>query len=198
GETHAVIGNPCPPPGSPFTTENLGHACESAGLRWRAYCEDLPAVGSDTCSFEGTLSSGLYTRKHCPWTDWDNLDHRNERPYRDLATDIASDSLPALAFVIPNNCHNTHNKGVPGCGVPEGDAWLASQLPALIQALGPRGILILTWDEDDNNAANHILTVFRGALVKRGHSSKRTVNHYTVLRTICDALGLAPFGPARA
>jgi len=185
-----ITSNDCPAPGSPFTTKNLGHACEAAGLTWRAYAEDLPTAGDATCS------SGLYARKHCPWTNWSNLDHRNERPFTDLATDIAAGRLPNLVFVVPNDCHNTHDNGTSGCTVPDGDQWLAAHLPALIAAVGANGMVVLTWDEDDDTASNHILTVFRGGPVRPGSVSSRRFTHNTLVRVVCDALGFAPFGAA--
>ncbi|MFI5372972.1 MAG: alkaline phosphatase family protein, partial [Candidatus Eisenbacteria bacterium] len=193
-----VYDNTCPAPGVPLMAENLGHACERAGIRWRAYTEDLPMAGSDTCSSEGNASAGLYTRKHEPWTDFGNLDHANERPYRDLAADIAAGRLPRLAFVIPNNCHNSHDATVAGCSAADADAWLSKALPPLLDAVGPRGLVILTWDEDDGSAGNHVLTVLAGGLVTPGAQSSRPITHYTVVRTICDALGIAPFGRAVA
>ena len=191
-----VTNDNCPAPGTPFAAENLGHACEAAGLSWRAYSENLAGVGGTACSYDGNTFTGLYTRKHDPWTNFTNVDHTRERPYGDLAVDIAAGNLPNLVFVIPNNCHNTHNSSTPGCGIANGDAWLAANLPAIRAALGPRGLLILTWDEDDSSAGNHILTVFDGPLVIAGAVSTRTVTHYTVVRTICDALGLTPFAAA--
>jgi phosphatidylinositol-3-phosphatase len=194
GSTLGVTVNTCPPPGTPFTAENFGHACEVAGLTWGAYSENLASAGSPACSYDGSASSGLYTRKHDPWTNFINLDHANEKPYTQLATDIAANALPNLVFVIPNNCHNTHNNTTPGCGVPEGDAWLSTNLPQLIAAMGPDGVLVLTWDEDDSSANNHILTVFVGPHVIPGYLSPRAITHYTVVRTLSDALGLPSFG----
>jgi len=193
-----ITNNNCPAPGTPLTAENLGSACQASGLSWRAYSENLAFAGSAACSYDGNASSGLYTRKHDPWTNFSNLDHARERPYGDLAADIAAGTLPNLVYVIPNNCHNTHNSGTPGCNIPDGDAWLAANLPALRTALGPTGLLILTWDEDDNFAGNHILTVFAGPRVIPGAVSTRTITHYTLVRTICDALGLTPFANAAA
>lgn len=187
GDTHGITTNDCLPPGKYLAGENLGHACEAAGLRWRAYSEDLPVAGSAVC----TWNSSLYTRKHEPWTSFGNLDHLNERPYADLAVDIANDSLPNLVFVVPNNQDNGHDTGAAYA-----DVWCSNNLPAMLDALDGRGIIILTWDEDDRNSNNHILTVFRGALVNPGMISSQMVTHYTVLRTICDALGLTPFGNA--
>jgi len=189
GSTLSVTNDNCPPFGSPYAAENLGHACEAAGLTWRAYSEDLPAAGYAGC----TANSSLYTRKHDPWTNFNNLNHQNERPYTDLPTDIQAHALPNLAFVIPNNCDNSHDGG---CNVLVGDNWLAANLPAMRQAVGPAGLVLLTWDEDDSNSLNHVLTVFAGDSAKAGFVSTRLLTHYTVLRTICDALGIAPFGNA--
>jgi hypothetical protein len=187
GATLGVTDNSCPARGSPFTAENLGHALETAGKTWRAYSEALPGKGSPVCRTKG----GLYTRKHAPWTQFKNLNHENERPYADLATDIANGTLPHLAFVVPNNCHNTHD-----CSLSAGDAWLAGVLPPLVPAVGRRGLVVLTWDEDDHSADNNILTVFAGPLVRPGTASARRITHYTLLRTLCDGLGIAPFGEA--
>lgn len=182
-----VTDNTCPPPLSPYVSENLGHACEAAGLTWKAYSENLPAPGSSACSAD----ANLYTRKHDPWTHFSNLVHSNEVPYSQLASDIGTHTLPDLAFVIPNNCNNTHD-----CTILTGDTWLSNNLPAMISAVGTRGLVILTWDEDDGSAGNRILTVFAGPLVKTNFISAQHVTHYTVVRTICDLLGLSPFNNA--
>jgi hypothetical protein len=187
GSTQGVRDDYCPPIGSPFAAENLGHACEAAGLTWRGYSENLPSPGWTGCS-AGTHG---YRRRHAPWTHFSNLNHAFELPYPELAIAETTGALPPLSFVIPNNCNNSHD-----CPVSTGDAWLATHLPGMLRAVGPRGVVILTWDEDDRNAANQILTVFAGPMVRPGYVSGQPITHYTVLRTICDALGLAPFGAA--
>jgi len=187
GSTMGVTDNGVPARGTPFTSENLGHACEAKGIAWNAYCEDLPAAGSPV------RHAGLYVRKHAPWTNWSNLDAARARPLPDLERAIAADSLPALLFVIPNLRHDTHDT-VTGTRV--GDDWLAAHVPGWLAALGPRGLLVLTWDEDDFTEGNHILTVFAGPLVTPGKVSAREMSHFSVLRTITDGLGLAPFGAA--
>ncbi len=190
GDTFGVTSDACPAPGSPYSAENLGHACEAAGLTWRAYSENLPEAGSSVC----TADNSLYTRKHDPWTNFSNLDHLNERPYSDLAADISGGTLPNLAFVIPNNCDDSHNT-TQGCTAEFGDTWLSNNVPAMIQAVG-NGIVVLTWDEDDSSLRNnnHILTVFAGPPVQSGYVSTQILSHYTVLRMICEALGIQPFG----
>lgn len=196
GSTLAVTNNNCPPAGSPFSAENLGHALEAAGKTWKAYSENLAVAGSSACSFDGDAASGLYTRKHEPWTQFANLNHQNERPYGDLAADLAADQLPNLAFVIPNNCHNSHNSTTAGCTVPDADTWLSQNLPPILGRLGPNGLLVLTWDEDDNVSNNRVLTVFAGPRVIPGMISTQVITHYTLVRMLCEALGLAPFAGA--
>ena len=197
GSTQGVTNDVCPAPGSPFGTANLGQAVEAAGKSWRAYSENLATAGATDCSFDGDASTGLYTRKHDPWTYFSNLDHSNERPYTDLAADLAAGQLPNLAFVIPNNCHNTHNSGSnPACSIANGDAWLAANLPPILAALGPADFLVLTWDEDDNSAGNNILTLLAGPAVLPGTVSTQFCTHYAVVRTIADALGVPAPGLA--
>ena len=98
--------------------------------------------------------------------------------------------------MVPNNCHNSHNFSTAGCGVPESDVWLSQNLPQMINAVGPNGLVILTYDEDLNNEGNRVLTVFVGPHVIPGATAGQLVYHYTVLRTICDALGLPAVGAA--
>jgi len=191
GSTQGIVNDSCPPAGAPFTTENLGHACEAKGLSWRSYSENLPQPGSTVCSASPAPFGSLYGRKHAPWVSFTNVDHSNEMPYEQLALDIAQNTLPKLAFVIPNNCHNAHD-----CPLDSTDAWLAREMPQMLSAVGPNGLVVLTWDEDDNFSGNQILTVMMGPLVRPGAVSERFVNLYSLLRTICDGLNLEPFGAA--
>jgi acid phosphatase len=158
------------------------------------YAENLPAPASTDCSADGTPVSGLYTRKHAPWTYFTNVDHNNERPYSELAGVLATHTLPNLTFIIPNNCHNTHNDLTPGCMLPDGDTWLSQNLPPILAELGPNGLLILTWDEDDTSSSQHILTVFVGPKVIPGAVYDPTIRHYTVTKLICDVLGIEVLG----
>jgi acid phosphatase len=62
GSTLSVTNDNCPPFGSPYSAENLGHACEAAGLTWRAYSENLPAAGYAGCTANGSLYTRSTTR----------------------------------------------------------------------------------------------------------------------------------------
>src|SRR5690242_10517681 len=64
GSTQGVVDDTCPPPGSPYTTPNLGAALLANGFTFAGYSEDLPAVGSTVCN------NLQYWRKHNPWVNW--------------------------------------------------------------------------------------------------------------------------------
>ncbi|HEX9176938.1 MAG TPA: acid phosphatase, partial [Mycobacterium sp.] len=58
-------------------------------------------------------------------------------------------------------------------------------------------LLIVTWDEDDNGADNHIPTVFYGAHVPVARYGG-PINHYSVLSTLEEFYGLPKTGSAAA
>ena len=89
------------------------------------------------------------------------------------------------------------------CPVAAGDRFLARRVPILLRALGPEGYLVLTWDEGASDrgccggsSGGHIATVVAGPLVRRGARAGRPVDHYGVLGTIEDTLGLPRLGAA--
>lgn len=191
GSTLGVTNNDCPPPGAPFHSANLGQACETAGLTWRAYCESLPAPGDSVC---WTTRHG-YQKKHAPWAYFSNLRATNARPFRDFARDVKAGKVPNLVFLIPDQCNCGHDS----CDLPplvRTDRWLGEHMDLIRRAAGPCGLIVLTWDEDDYSQSNQVLTVFAGPAVRAGYSHAGRVTHYTILRTICDCLGLPPMNEA--
>src|SRR4051812_36671514 len=100
GSNHAIgYSDPCPV--GPFASPNLGASLISAGLSFKGYSEDLPAIGSTVCS------SGAYARKHNPWVDFSNVPNgttvaaSSNLRFGDFPT-ANYDQLPAVSFVIPN------------------------------------------------------------------------------------------------
>ncbi|MCW3843724.1 alkaline phosphatase family protein, partial [Micromonospora yasonensis] len=54
-------------------------------------------------------------------------------------------------------------------------------------------LLVVTFDEDDDRADNHIPTIFFGAHVATGDHDER-ITHYTVLRTLQALTGVGCTG----
>jgi acid phosphatase len=180
GSTQGVTDDSCP---LSFSTPNLGSQLLAAGQTFAGYSEGLPAVGAPVCS------AGRYARKHNPWADFPALPAAVNQPLSALPTDFAS--LPTVAFVVPNLCSDMHD-----CSVATGDAWAKAHLEAYVSwARTHDSLLVVTFDEDDNSAANHIATFLVGPMVRVGTSTQRT-DHYRVLRTIEAMYGLEPLGSA--
>ena len=108
--------------------------------------EGLPSPCSQVAS------AGRYAKKHDPFMYHDDVarnPHRCRRVvgFGDLARDVRRGTLPAFAFVSPDLCHDTHD-----CDVATGDRFLSGLVPQLLRELGPRGFLVLTWDEGSTDA----------------------------------------------
>jgi acid phosphatase len=180
GSTQGVTGDKCP---KSFSGPNLASQLLAAGATFTGYSEDLPAVGATVCS------AGDYARKHNPWVDFPALPAAVNQPLSALPTDFAK--LPTVSFVIPNLCSDMHD-----CPVATGDAWAKAHLAGYVSwARTHDSLLVVTFDEDDNSASNHIPTFLVGPMVQAGTSAQRT-DHYRMLRTIEAMYGLEPLGSA--
>jgi hypothetical protein len=194
GSTHAITSDctDCHVAGP-----NIVDQLAAAHLSWRAYMEDLPSPCSQVAG------SGGYAKRHDPFVYYDDVAGnprrcRNVVGFGALASDLRRGRLPTFAFVSPNLCHDTHD-----CDVATGDRFLAGLVPRLLREIGPHGFLVLTWDEGSSDAGcctdahgGRIATIVAGPDVRRHARSSRPVDHYGVLRTIENALGLSPLGGA--
>lgn len=184
GSTHGVTDDSCPQ--NLGDQPNLARELLDSGHSFAGYSENLPRAGFTGC----TSPEGRYARKHNPWVDFTDLPPTANLPLSALPTNLAD--LPTLAVVIPNPCHDMHD-----CSVATGDAWARQYLPGYLDwARTHHSLLIVTFDEDNDTAANHIPTVFAGPMVRPSAVPGRRIDHYTILRTIEDMYQLTPLGAA--
>lgn len=182
GGNQGVLDDSCP---HTFSTPSLESELIAAGKTFAGYSEGLPAVGSEVCT------SGLYARKHAPWTDFSKDPSSNNKPFSSFPTTFSN--LPKVSFVIPNLDDDMHDGTIQ-----QGDSWLQQHLLAYANwARNNNSLLIVTFDEDQGTSLNHIATIFVGAMVKPGKYSEK-VTHYRVLRTIEDMYGLGHLGSSAA
>ncbi len=170
---------------------NLGSQLTAARIPWRAYMEGLPR----TC-FRGD-GAGEYAKKHDPFLYYPRLSGRplacaNVVGFDALRSAERAGQLPRFAWITPNLCHDMHD-----CSPQTGDRFLAGLVPGLLRALGPRGLLLLTWDEGSSDqgccrlaAGGHIVLIAAGAAARSGVVMHRTTDHYSTLQAIEDLLGL--------
>lgn len=169
------------------TATSLADQLTAAGLSWKAYMEDLP----HPC-FRGA-SAGDYAKKHDPFMYYDRVAQNPAQcarvvPLTQLTADERAHALPRFVWITPNLCHDMHD-----CSPPHGDAFLAGIVPPLLAALGPRGLLIVTWDEGTTDdgccrlaAGGHIVTILAGGLAVPGARLAATVDQYSILQAVED------------
>jgi hypothetical protein len=176
---------------------NLVDQLAGAGITWRAYLQGMPAA-----CFRGA-ASGRYAKKHNPFIYYDDVAGRASRcrqlvPLSRLTRDLRRRRLPTYSLVVPDLCEDTHD-----CPVSTGDRFLRRLVPRLLRRIGPHGFVVLTWDEGVTDAGccggahgGRIATVVAGPDVRRHARMRAPVDHYGVLRTVEDALGLGHLGAA--
>jgi arylsulfatase A-like enzyme len=180
GSTHGITNNSCP---NILDSDNLATRLLDSGLSFASFAESLPEVGDDTCV------SGAYHRKHNPVTNWQGtrLAAELNKRFVDFPQDFSK--LPTISFVIPDQDNDMHDGSFEAS-----DDWLKARIaPYSEWAMEHNSLLILTWDEDNYQADNHIVTILVGPMVKAGKSAQR-INHYSVLRTILDFYDLPALG----
>jgi hypothetical protein len=168
--------------------DQLGHA----HISWKAYMEGLP----HPC-FTGA-GAGEYAKKHDPFAYYSGVVDVPSRcarvvPLAELAADERAATLPRFVWITPNLCHDMHD-----CSPSTGDRFLATLVPPLLRRLGPHGLLFLTWDEGASDdgccrlaSGGHVATIVAGPGARDGARLTMPVDHYSVLETIEDLLGLA-------
>ena len=118
-------------------------------------------------------------------------------PLAELALDLERDHLPRFSLVVPNLCHDMHD-----CSVRTSDRWLGSLVDSVLPELGPRGVVFVVFDEshkhDLRGGGGHVAALVLGPLVRRAGVSRQRIDHYGLLRTIEDGLGLPPLGHSAA
>jgi hypothetical protein len=162
---------------------------------WRALQESMPS----DCA---TTGSSLYAPRHNP-----------PIYYTDLAADCASRDVPLgtvpdlsarFTFVTPNLCHDMHSSpcaSTPDAEIALGDAWLAEFLPTVFASPEYRSgttAVFITWDEDDYSNHQHIPTFVAAPSVRRGTAVATRLDHYSLLRTTEDMLGIGEYLGAAA
>jgi phosphatidylinositol-3-phosphatase len=182
GSNQGMTSDDLPP--NQFTTANLFAELIAEGKTFTSYEEGLPSVG-----FNGA-TSGEYARKHNPASNWmgtgtNQIPTTTNQPFTAFPKSFAS--LPTVSIVVPNLDDDMHDGTIK-----EGDTWTKKNMNAYIkwaEAKANNSLLIITWDEDDDNHGNQIPTLFIGGMVKGGNNAS-SINHYSVLRTIEDMYGL--------
>lgn len=177
---------------------NLGDLLEAAGKSWRTYEEGMGTPCNTTTRYDKN-----YEPDDAPFILFRDI-QRNPGRCRDHLVDLrewpkdlkGAATTPVFAWLAADDYDDGE---LPGNGSPKSlqvqDAWLRATLEPLFDSpvwRDRKSLLILTWDESDTTANNHIPTIVLGSrgTVKSGYISHIRYDHYSTARTIETALGL--------
>jgi phosphatidylinositol-3-phosphatase len=187
GSSHFVTNNDVHDLDAPSIFDQV----EAAGGTWRVSAEQYPGdCFTGEAASGGRDGPGHYVRAHNPAISFTSI---STDPARCASIQDHSAFEPRqanLEFVVPDSCHNTHD-----CPVPVGDAWLSEFVPRILDAPGfwDDGLLIITFDGGSDvgkDDGHRIAVTMVGAGVRAGTVSQTRYDHYNVLRTVQEGLGL--------
>ncbi len=125
-------------------------------------------------------------------------------PYSHLATDLARNQLPQFSFITPSLIDDTHNGTIA-----QGSKWLAAHLPAILNSAEYKNgstAIFLTWDEGEEGhevKGEHCTTNtsdvschIPALVISPSTEAGPRFNHYSLLATAEQLLGLAKLGQA--
>lgn len=118
------------------------------------------------------------------------------RPYAELATDMANNTVANYNVIIPNLCHDMHD-----CSVSTGDTWLSTEIPKIMNSAAYKngGAIFLTWDEGEGGSApgdtsdGPIGMIITSPFAKVNYSNNIHYTHSSTLKTMEEIFGVSPF-----
>lgn len=183
GSNHGVTDDEIP--NAKFSSENLASELIKKHYSFAGFSEDQPSEG-----FNGEFSDQGYARKHNPWVNFTNVPKESNQPLRNFPKNF--NQLPNVCFIIPTEQNDMHDGSIN-----KADQWLKAHVADYLKwAEKHNSLLIVTWDEDDDNQNNKIPTFFVGPMVKAGQFREK-LNHINLLRTVEDIYGLSHAGAAK-
>ena len=160
----------------------LGAQLTNAGIDWRAYMEGMT---------NGCFHSPYpYALKHNPFAYYGSVCPPQVVPFTQFASDL-SGNTPLFSWITPNLCNDGHD-----CSSSVADAWLSKTVTAILSsnAWQDGGMLVITWDEGEDSSNSVLTLIIRPNPVN--HRSAKPYDHYSLLATIEDTLGVGRLGKA--
>jgi phosphatidylinositol-3-phosphatase len=204
---------------------NLATQLTAAGMTWKGYFQSLPptpapgtlvktgpnANGPYTFKYPSSADA-LYASKHNPFVNFTGTQDAlsNMVPDTQLATDLASGTLPDFSYVVPDQCHDMHGTGP--CEdetglIQTGDTYVGNTVSEIMASKTwqtGRNAIVITWDEDDYSdqgqpgtgccgsdpGGGHVVTIV--ITNKSGYpiTDNTPYNHYSLLASYEAAFGL--------
>jgi hypothetical protein len=191
GGTQGVTTNSAPA-AFRIDVDNIFRQVRAAGGTARSYVEGM----SRNCVLD---AAGLYDPKHNPAAYFTGSDDRaaclrDDVPFARFTDDLAASALPTFSFISPDLCNSTHD-----CPVETGDRWLQEVVGAIARsrqyASGSMAVVI-AWDEGGDATGLRTPLLVMAPSVTAGVRIDGRFDHYSLLRTTENMLGLPYLGGA--
>jgi hypothetical protein len=175
---------------------HLGDQLDAAGLTWREYGESMgtPCNAMD-------VTSAHYAMRHLPFLYYNNVLSNSARctahvrDFGDFGADMGS---YRFSMISPNLCDDMHDT-CGGDAIAHGDTWASTNLAPIVNAVNAstNDVLFIVWDEEDNSTGRApIPFIVVSPLVTPGATTAAAYDHYSLLATWEDGLGLTRLGMA--
>src|SRR5579863_8716232 len=184
-------GNDC---ASPITDDNIFRQMNDHGISWKVYAQSYAAAGGKVTTPD--LANGThYYRRHNGATWYSdilsNMDGSQAKivDFSQFAKDLADNALPQFSIIAPDGLNDAHD-----ASPADADAFLKANLPALLAKSyfkpGGDGLLIITFDNGNDDDAGLVYTAAIGPNVTPHTVSNTAYKHQNTLKTMLDALGI--------
>jgi phosphatidylinositol-3-phosphatase len=166
----------------PLPAGGLGAQLDAAGMSWRAYMEGMTAGCYHNVN--------RYALKHNPFAYYGGQCPSQVVPFSQFASDM-SGAVPQFVWITPDLCNDGHD-----CSNSVVSSWLSQTVPVILNsdAWLSGGVLFITYDEGEDSANSVLTLVIRDRQVNL--RSSVAYNHYSLLASIEDLLGLPRLGAA--
>ncbi|WP_233842350.1 alkaline phosphatase family protein [Dyella sp. 2HG41-7] len=187
-------------PNIKVTSQHIGDELEAAGKTWKAYEQ-----GMGTPCNTSNNNDSYYEPDDAPFINFTDISTNSVRcaahlfDTTQLSTDLQSASTtPNFAWIAADDYYDGESSGNGSAqSLQVQNGWLQQTLQPIFNSPAwtqQRSLLILTWDESASSTGNHVATLVLGSpgTVQAGYVSNTSYNHFSVGRTIENALGIAP------
>jgi phospholipase C len=200
GTNFGVADDNDPSSNSQSSKAHLVDQLETAGLTWKSYQEDIDGT---SCPLTAVNN---YAPKHNPMVFFDDVTNNQDpnaqrciqhvRPYTELATDLANNTVPAYSFITPNLCDDMHGVFFGCSSNPSGgDKWLSTAIPKIMASSAYKngGAIFITWDESEGG--DFPIGMIALSPFAKGHGYSNTIpySHSSTLRSFQEIFGVGPF-----
>jgi hypothetical protein len=181
---------------------HIGDQLEAAGKKWKGYEQGIGIPCGTSTQYDR-----YFEPDDLPFINFTNI---RDDPARcqahlvdisEMQADLQSTkTTPNFAWLAADDYDDgeaSYDQGGLAKSLQVQDRWLRQTLEPIFNSAAwktERTLVILTWDESYEPHENHVATILLGSdgMVRAGYRSPVPANHYSIGRTLEEALGIPP------